>query len=223
MKKYMLVTLLAILVSSSGYAQEYVEGKVMSFKGFAIKNALVTTKRAKAETRTDSLGHFRIEVKGNDLIRVKALGFQNGMIGHRGKENVTLNLIYNNDEWSYNKIIDLGHMSKKDLDYCIENLLDENNNFDRMADIFQVIQSVYPPAKVDELNGRKTIFLNSRGATSVYADQDALLVVDGVITQNISGIHPTKVKAVKVLVGTETSFYGTRGANGVVEILLKNN
>lgn len=211
------------LLSYVGQAQELLQGKVTAFKGFPINNVSVAAKKSKDATITDSLGYFQIRVKENDVLKIKADGFENSSVKYKDQNQLAHNIIYINDSQSYKQVLMAGHMDKKNLDYCIENLLDENNNYDKMANIFQIIQQVYPPAKIEDLRGVTSVFLNSRGAQSISSDSNALLVVDGVVQQSISSIQPRQVKSVKVLVGLEAANYGTRGGNGVVEIYLKND
>lgn len=223
MKNSLAIGMCLLLVLPSLMAQQRLKGKVMAFKGFGLKGVEVKAKRSGHTATTDSLGNFELIVKHPDQLRVKAKGFKPMQQKYHGHGDVALNLIYMDNTWAYDQIVTNGYMSKEDLDYCIEHLLSQNNNFDRMADIFQVIQSVYPQAKVAELRGQQRIFLNSRGAQSIIADADALVVVDGVVTENFAGIQPSKVADVKVLLGNEASYYGTRGGNGVVEITLKQD
>ncbi|MEM6831691.1 MAG: TonB-dependent receptor plug domain-containing protein [Bacteroidota bacterium] len=217
--------IISLLISPLTYAFSQpttVSGKITAFNAFPVKKAVVWSKQGKDEVMTDSLGNFTLKIKGNDLVRVKATGFERGMRAYAGQDQLVINIIYRDDDWAYSKVIEKGHMSKEDLDYCIENLGDENNNFETMQDIFQVIQSVFPQAKIVDTNGARSVVLSSRGASTFIGDPSALFVVDGMIRQRIEGIQPRQVKEVKVLRGNDASHYGIRGANGVVEITLKS-
>ncbi|MGQ1910352.1 carboxypeptidase-like regulatory domain-containing protein [Marinifilum sp. RC60d5] len=200
------------------------KGKVIAFKKYPVNNVKVLASKSKDKTQTDSLGNFTIEVKSKkDVVKFKADGFVGQSIRIKGEKDTTINLIYIDNESSYYNVIKDELMSEERLDYCIENLIDENNNFDRMASIFQVIQFVYPSSKVENVNGMNQIFLTSRGPNSLSSGMEALLVVDGIITEDITGISPAQVKSVEVLLGNDAAEFGSRGANGAVIIHLKNN
>ncbi|MFY0607639.1 MAG: TonB-dependent receptor plug domain-containing protein [Cyclobacteriaceae bacterium] len=223
-QKHLLLTVWLVFIGYFVMAQPtVVNGKVLCFKAYGLNKVHIKAKKSGAETFTDSLGQFSIEVDMPDVLTLRAKGFEKGVIYTQGEKEYGFNMIYFSSDWSYEQVLKNNYLSKEKLDYAIKNLSGNNNNYDRLSDIFAVIQSEYPPAKVDLHNGRKTIFLNARGATSVFAAQNALLVVDGIIVQDISGISPAQVEKVKVLMGVETSFYGTRGANGVVELTLKKD
>ena len=87
----------------------------------------------------------------------------------------------------------------------------ENNNFDRMLNIYDIIQSIYPAAQFSTTGSEKKVVLESRGPNSLFSGNEALLVVDGIVTADISGISPAQVKSVKVLVGNDAADWGSRG------------
>ena len=114
------------------------------------------------------------------------------------------------------------HLTKEALDYCIDNFMETNNNYDQMSSIYQIIQTVYMGASIEEIDGINRVVIGTRGPNSFYAANHALLVVDGIVVEDISNIHPLEVRTVKVLVGTQAGHWGVRGGNGVVEIKLKD-
>lgn len=65
-----------------------------------------------------------------------------------------------------------------------------------------------------------------RGAKSVSRTSEPLYVLDGVplgrnFSELASNADPSSVKKVRVLKGPEAAKYGMRGANGVIEVILK--
>ena len=59
-----------------------------------------------------------------------------------------------------------------------------------------------------------------RGTSSFHASNAALIVVDGVISDNdvLRTLSPIEVKSVDVIKDGSSAVYGSRGANGVVII-----
>ncbi|MBI9057123.1 MAG: TonB-dependent receptor plug domain-containing protein [Labilibaculum sp.] len=220
-----IIGLLVCLAFTNAQGQEAIlKGKVITFKGYPVANATVAASKSKQTTTTDSLGYYSISCRAKkDNIKIKVAGFVGQNFRYRGEKEHAVNLIYIHNESSYYNVIKNKTMTKEKLDYCIENLLHENNNFDRMANIFQIIQFVHSTAKIETINGVKTVVLNSRGPNSIHAGQQALLVVDGIVTEDIGSVSPKQVKSVEVLIGNEASEYGVRAANGVIKIKLKDN
>ena len=199
------------------------KGKVIAFKKYPVNNVNVSASKSKEKTLTDSQGNFTIKVKSKkDIVKFKAGGFVGQSIRIKGEKDTTANLIYIDNESSHYNVINEKMMSEERLDFCIANLMDENNNFDRLASIFQVIQYVYPSSKMESVNGINQVFITSRGPNSLTSGMEALLVVDGIVTEDITGISPAQVKSVEVLQGNDAAEFGSRGANGVIIIALKH-
>jgi len=60
-----------------------------------------------------------------------------------------------------------------------------------------------------------------RGKSSILSSNQALIVVDGMETADITDLNPQDVHSIKVLKDSSASLYGVRGANGVIEITTK--
>nr|WP_320120673.1 carboxypeptidase-like regulatory domain-containing protein [uncultured Marinifilum sp.] len=219
-----IIVFLMSLIFGNLQAQTHsLKGKVIAFKKYPVNNVEVSASKSKKKTLTDFQGNFTIEVKSKkDVLKFKVDGFVGQSIRIKGEQDTTINLLYIDNESSYYNVIKNKNMSEERLDYCIAKLMDENNNFDRMSSISQLIQYVYPSAKIESVNGVQTVYLTSRGPNSLTSGTEALIVVDGVITEDISGINPAQVKNVEVLIGNEAAEYGGRAANGVVIIQLKH-
>ena len=77
------------------------------------------------------------------------------------------------------------------------------------------------PGLVINRTSETTATLSIRGAVSFYGSTQPLLVVDGMVVEDISDINPREVASVEVLKDGGAAIYGSRGANGVVLITLK--
>jgi len=222
MNRHIFITVLALSFTYMVSAQQQqIEGRVVTFKSFPLKGVVVKAKKSGDQAITDSLGYFSIAITGNDMLRIKPKGFQGTSYSVKGTDQ-TINLIYMDNEWAYKQVLANENITKENLDYALENYRDINNNYELYNDIFTLIQAVYPQAKIDNSSGEKMVYFNARGAASVVADSRALLVVDGIITQNISGILPAQVSSINVITGADATSYGSRGAGGIVEITLKS-
>ncbi|WP_157961056.1 carboxypeptidase-like regulatory domain-containing protein [Lutibacter citreus] len=200
---------------------QIIKGKVTAFKKFPLKGVNITAKKSKEKVMTDSLGLFSISCKKKDMLRVELDGFEYQYVKLGKQDSLNFNMIYRNNEKSYQSVLENNNLEKSILDYCVENLLIDNNNFEYMTSIFEVIQSVCPGARISDDTGSEKVLLITRGPNSFFADPYALLVVDGIVVDEISSIQPIQVETIKVLIGNEAGHWGVRGGNGAVEITLK--
>ena len=223
-KSFIFISLI-IFISFIGHTQEKsLSGNVTTFKTYSLNGVTVESKKMKTSVQTDSLGNFTIECAKKDVLKFKAHGFQTVTQKIKNDKNLEINLIYVEGENSYKDVLKHEYLSKESLDYCVNNLLENNNNFENFATMEDLIQSICPNAKFSEdpEDGREVVTVETRGPNTFFANQDALLVVDGVVVQSITSINPSVVKTIKVLVGNQAGHWGVRGGNGVIEITLKN-
>lgn len=226
MKALVLKITLFLVVNFVFAQQQTVKSTVVAFKKYGLNNVEIKAKKAKNTVYSDSLGRFSIQCNKNDVLVFNARGFQNSRVKLKDIDTTNVNLLIIENKQAYKEVVENNHMSEVKLNYCLENEIDSNNNFDRLGTIYEVIQYVYPQARITDDNagfgttGRQVI-LDARAVKSIISSPLALLVVDGIVTTDIAGITPPNVKSVKVLSAAESGHWGTRGANGVVEITLK--
>jgi hypothetical protein len=221
--KLQLPFLLIFFLILNSYAQnKTIKGTVLGFKDYALNNVVVKSKKSKKETLTDSLGNFTIQTKGKDELEFSADGFYPEKFKIHNSNDMVVNMIYVDDNNSYDDVLESKHLSQEVLDYCVAHLMEDNNNYDRLRNVFEIIQNVYPGANIEEIDGITRVVLNARGPNTIMAGNYALLVVDGIVVNDITNVQPLMVKSVKVLLGNNAGHWGVRGGNGVVEIVLKD-
>ena len=59
-----------------------------------------------------------------------------------------------------------------------------------------------------------------RGTSTINGPSQALWVVDGVMMNDVPNLDPNQIESINILKdATSTALYGSRGANGVVQVL----
>lgn len=215
----LILVLTPILVNGQ---DKVVKGEVTAFNSYAVKGAEVKAKKSKQVTETDSLGRFEITCKKKDVIYISAKGFTKERISVNNTNTIDCNMILLPGDVAIDNVIEGGYLDEKDIEYAVENLMGENNDFSRYQDICDLLQAKYPMVSCSQFNGENRVFIGTQ-PQSLGAGHFALCVVDGVITDDISDISPMQVASIKVLSADDAASYGSRGACGVVEIELKNN
>ena len=209
--------MLALLIVLPSFSQTtVVRGKVTAFNEFTLQNITIKAKSTKTQTKTDSNGCFQLVCAEKDLIIFESPAFVT--IKKRVKapvDSLNVNMVFIDTPKKREYAIGYGVMSKENLTYAIENLSNENNNFNNYSNIYDLIIGRF--AGVEVRNNEIII----RGESSLTGSNAALLVVDGAVVSDISFIPPAQVKSIDVLKGAAAGVYGSRGANGVVIITLK--
>jgi TonB-linked SusC/RagA family outer membrane protein len=184
---------------------------------------------------TDSNGAFALKVPSPDVfVLVEGEGYQSKQIALKGRSHITAGLY----EDTYTSMYDLanlplGNVMKSQSPFAATSI-QTNGNWERPTET----PSSYLQGRIAGLNAIRrsgtpnigaTLFL--RGTNSLYATNQPLVVVDGVIYDNadyggiISGHYTDPLSSIDprdidnlTIVKDGSSTYGTKGANGVILI-----
>ena len=213
--------LLAFLCSTFTYAQtRIIEGTIVAFNTYPLSSITVKAKKTKMEVVTDENGQFEIEVKKNDQLVIEAKTFERYVYKIKETdEKLRINLIYIDNKKNADITVENGYLTRKDLEYSLENLSTENSAFVNFTDIFDAIKFALPTVTIINEGGQKKVLI--RGYSSMVGNNGALTVVDGVMTDDISYLNPRDVIAIEQLSTSQSAIYGSRGGNGVIKIITK--
>ena len=209
-----------VLFSSIDAQTRVVYGKLTAYNKYPVQNIEIKAKKSKAMVKSDSLGMFSIVTMEKDKIVLKPRAFKS-LIRKVDADTDTLfiNLIFIDTKSNRELAIGYGYISQQDLNFAVNHLEQENNEFCNFTNIFDLIQGRFPGVTVQRTGTGGAVYI--RGRTSVNSSNEALYVVDGGPTSNIEYIHPCDIRSIDVLKDASASIYGTRGSNGVVIIETK--
>ncbi len=194
-----------------------ISGRVTSFKQYPVKGITIKAKKAKTETKTNNLGEFEIEVKKKDVIKIKEPVFTDYTQKiTEDTKSLDINLIFINDKRNIEIAADAGYISRENLDYGVEHLFEANNMYANFINVFDAIKYALPETTLIVENGNRAV--QFRGAKSIHGSNAALMVVDGVIVEDVTFINPPQVRSISKLPPSQASLYGARAANGVIII-----
>lgn len=194
-----------------------ITGTIVAFKKFPLKNITVTAKKARTQTVTNEMGQFELEVKNKDIIQIKESAFEeyNRRISNSDQE-LEINLIVKTDEKDMNKAVKQGNISREDLIYGIQKLFYANNIFSQFNDVYQAIKYAVPECRIITENGQRGVQL--RGPKTITGSNMALMIVNGVIVDNVDFVTPIDIVKIRRLTTPQAALFGARAANGVITI-----
>ena len=113
-----------------------------------------------------------------------------------------------------------GYITKDNLDFGIKNLWKKNNVFSQFHDVFEAIKYALPEATIiTDSDGKRGV--EFRGTKSIEYNNKALIVVDGMVIDDPGFLPPSSIYRITKLTSTASALYGSRAANGVVNIETK--
>ncbi|MBR9999696.1 MAG: carboxypeptidase-like regulatory domain-containing protein [Cyclobacteriaceae bacterium] len=215
-QKFILLVFLVIPVL--GFAQTHkLTGSVVAFNQFPLKNVTVSAKKSKTEVKTDEQGRFEIEVKKSDVVQVKESVFvEYSKKVTEADESLQINMIIKNNERAMEKVVRDGFISREDLEYGVENLWQWNNEFNQFTDAYDAIKYALPESTIIVENGQKGV--QFRGPKTITGSNAALILVNGVITEDADFVTPSDIISIRKLSASQSALFGARAANGVISI-----
>ncbi len=202
-----------------------IQGVVKSTKGESLPGVSVTVKDTNTGVVTNVNGEYTISVEKGKILLFNYLGFKTYAVGVG--DNKTINVTMTEEVSKLDEIVVVGYgtQKKSTLSSAVSKL--ENKNLDEIATprldnaLIGKIAGLSVQISSSEAGSEPT--LRIRGASSINASADPLVVVDGhPIADGLSFINPYDVESIEVLKDASSSaIYGSRGANGVILVTTK--
>jgi hypothetical protein len=222
MKKVALI-LFSLFFLSVLQAQNWeFDGEVVMFNTYPVNNFEIKSKKAKATTQTDAEGSFALECKEKDVVLLMDRAFHTlSQKVEWGDEPLRINLVFKDTPKNRDHVVSKGYISREDLEYALDSLLDENNDYCNYNDLYSLIKHEYPQVEVkNNLSGELGVFLR-RGTKSLTQETQMLYVVDGMRLDILTDINPCEIAELRILTEVQAAKYGAGASNGALEIRTK--
>ncbi len=211
---------------SFAWAQERtVTGKVTSEKEGPLPGVNIVIEGTFQGTATSADGTYSIVVPGPDAVLVfSAISFtpQSVVVGDRSTIDVVLSpFLTALDEVV---VIGYGTQQKKEVTSSVANVNADEFNRGNINNPEQLIQGKVAGLSISKPGGNPNqgYDIRLRGLSTVGANTQPLVVIDGVIGASLDNVDPNDIESMDVLKdGSGAAIYGTRGSAGVILITTK--
>lgn len=220
------ILLLGSMFSTPASAQGgyQVKGVVVDALG-PVYGATVMEKGTTNGVSTGIDGDFVLKVSGESAqVEVSCIGYATQTFAANAVP-ATIVLAEDNEFLEEAVVIGYGSLSKKELSSSIVQVDKENLFKGSMNNPMEMITGKVAGLNVvttAAANPNSSSSLQVRGATSIKAGNNPLIVIDGVPGGDIRNVTPQDIESMTVLKdAASAAIYGTRGANGVILITTK--
>ena len=239
--KHVLLTFLCFFSIQLIAQQKTITGLVFDDQGIALPGATVLVENSNRGVTTDFDGNFSIEASNGEVLVISFIGYKNQSVTVDDSDNYSVNLQTGN-ELDEVIVTSLGiKRESKAIGYSVQSVSTEdlansgsNNALDAMVGKAAGIQITRSSGSA---GGGSRILI--RGVTSMIGNNQPLIVIDGVRTNNetlnsgsstggtassnrLMDLNNDDIENISILKGSAaTALYGTAGAAGVVVITTK--
>ena len=205
--------------------QKTISGKVTDEKGESVVGANVTVKGTAIGTITDVEGMYKLTVPDEaKTLTISFIGYlaQDVAIG---KESV-INIVLVSEIQALSEIVVVGYGTQRrsDLTGSISSVKGDDLTQLPVIRADQALQGRAAGVVVTNNDGAPggNTTIRIRGSNSITGGNNALVVVDGFQSGNLSAINPNDIESIEILKdASATAIYGSRGSNGVILVSTK--
>lgn len=189
---------------------QWVNGTVLNSDQQPVKKAIIYLDSVKTKIKTNKKGEFKIGLKSSNKT-ISAYSWNYGIVtkNYQGDDGMLIVFPKSESVVSEEQLEELGFETK------IKRTRKEPKDYSEYLNMYQLIAVEVPGARV---NGTSIQLVPPN---SVQSNQGPLIIVDGTPVSSMEFIFPREVASVRVLRDDAASFYGSRGASGVIVIKMK--
>ena len=228
LRKIASLTAILLLFFAVAIAQtRSITGRVTDNTGTPIGFASVLIKGSRIGTSADAEGKFTIKTKTGDVLVISSNGATTKEFTVTAENNVTIVLNVTVKELSTVVVTSYGiKREAKSLGYSTATVSNEQLNVSKPINAAQGLIGQVSGAQISIQNNGVDpgIRIQLRGERHLNADNQALLVVDGIESRIdfIASINPEDIETMTVLKGASAAaLYGSEATNGVVIVTTK--
>ncbi len=219
------IFLFCFTVSLASAQQRTVTGKVTSEAEGALPGVNIIVQGTVTGVITDADGNFSISVPGPDAVLVFSfIGYtpQQVTVGSQATINVELAPAVS----TLGEIVVTGYTQqrKKEITSSIANVKSDEFNKGYVNRPEQLIVGKVAGLSLSRPGGNPNEGYNIRlrGLSTIGANTQPLIVVDGVLGASLENVDPNDIETMSVLKdGSAAAIYGTRGSSGVIIVTTK--
>ncbi|QHT68898.1 TonB-dependent receptor [Rhodocytophaga rosea] len=229
-KKYSIflsALLLSLTFPLQTFAQDVnISGKVLDEADSSpLPGVNITVKGTTNGTVTDGTGAYTLSVPSNSTLVFSYIGYTTQEIAVSNRTSINVNMASDVKALSEVVVVGYGTQKKADVTGATATVTAKDLNVGVINNPLQSVQGRVAGLNIvssggDPTNNRPAIRL--RGTSSLSANSEPLIVVDGVAGVPLNAVAPEDIQSVDVLKdASAAAIYGSRGANGVIIITTK--
>lgn len=202
-----------------------VTGQVFDELGETIPGANVTLKgNTGVGTVTDMDGNFTLNVPKGSVIVVSFIGYVSHEYAVKGGEKVIVKLTPDSKALDEVVVVGYGLQRKSSITGSIASVKADELKTVTTPSVANMLQGKVAGVVVTPTSGQPGagVSISVRGTGSIRGKTEPLWVIDGVVGESMSSLNPNDIESISILKdGSATALYGSRGANGVVQVTTK--
>lgn len=170
-------------------------------------------------------GSYTVRVPENlNVLVVSFIGYITQEIEINGRTTIDIELEPDVRQLADIVVVGYGTQEQREITSSVTSVNEERFNQGNVSDPAQLLQGKVAGLNVSNRGGNPNAgsVIRLRGLSTVGANTEPLVVIDGVIGADLGNLDPSDIQSVDVLKdGSAAAIYGTRGSSGVILVTTK--
>jgi len=176
-------------------------------------------------TSTNADGNYTLQIpSGDETLVVSFVGYITQQIPVNGRNTIDIELAPDVQMLDDVVVVGYGTQEEREITSSVTSISSEEFNQGNISEPTKLLQGKVPGLSIyqrgGDPNAEPTIRL--RGISTVGANTEPLVVVDGVSGASLDNVDPNDIESIDVLKdGSAAAIYGTRASSGVILVTTK--
>lgn len=202
-----------------------VTGQVFDELGETIPGANVTVKgNSGVGVVTDMDGNFMLNVPKGSTLVVSFIGYVSHEYTVKNAEKIVVKLVPDSKALDEVVVVGYGMQRKSSITGSVASIKSEKLKSVTTPSVANMLQGKVAGVSVTPVSGQPGagVSIRVRGIGSLGGNTEPLWVIDGVVGASSADLNPNDIETISILKdGSAAALYGSRGANGVVQVTTK--
>ena len=203
-----------------------VTGQIIDEKGESIPGANISVKGQSGKgTVSDMDGNFTLNVPRGSVLVVSFVGFVSTEYKVDGPaDNLKLQLHPDAETLDEVVVVGYGMQRQSSITGAISSVKADELKGITTPSVSNLLQGKVAGVVATSTSGQPGagVSIRIRGTGSIHGNKEALWVIDGVVGSSSAELNPNDIESISILKdGSATALYGSRGANGVIQVTTK--
>lgn len=202
---------------------ETLNGVVIDKKtGEPVIGANIVVKGTTNGAITDIDGKFSIDAPVGAVLEISYIGYKT--IEMKATANMNISLSEDSEALEEVIVVGYGTQRKSSITGSVTAIKADKLKGVTTPSVADMLQGKVAGVQVSPVSGQPGagVSIRVRGIGSISGNKEPLWVIDGVVGDAIAELNPNDIETISILKdGSATALYGSRGANGVVQVTTK--
>ncbi len=216
--------LLLILYSLSGFGQtKSIRGTVTDEADAPLPGANVVVKGTTLGTITDAQGNYSLQASGSDVLTFSFISYKSQEVVVGSQTVINVKLLSSDLSLDDVVVVGYGTVKKSDLTGSVASANIKDFEKSPNTNLAQSLQGAVPGLNIGQVTSAgATPDIQIRGKNTISGSTGVLIVIDGIISGDLSSINPADIESVDILKDASAlAVYGAQAANGIMLITTK--